>query len=300
MNSTIKDVARRELVSYDVVRGIINRYVSTEPNWDDLAEIPVLGIDEIKITKKHNDFIAIVTARTSEGIKILGVLEDRLAPTVAKFLNKIPERLKKTVHTVCIDMHDGYIKAVKEVFDLKKVKIVIDRFHVAKNYRKAADELRKEEMKRLKEELPKKEYEELKGVEWAFRKKMVDLTETQLKKLFKLFSYSPILKMAYDLMNELTAIFNQNLSKKQGEKKIKKWIKSVNNSKTSCFDTFLRTLNCYWAYILNYFVNRDTSGFVEGFNNKIKVMVRYCYGFSNLENLFKRIFISLEGDRLFA
>lgn len=303
MNSTIEDVARREDTSYDIVRGIINRYISTSPNWDELTDISTVGIDEIKITKKRNDFIAIITAKTSKDskdLKILGVLEDRLADTVADFLKTIPERLKKTVKTVCIDMHDGYIKAIKEVFDLKKVKIVIDRFHVAKNYRKAADELRSDEMKRLKKELSEEEYKELKGVEWAFRKKMIDLTETPLQKLFKLFSYSPKLKVAYDLMNELTAIFDQNLSRKEGEKKIKKWIKNVNDSPLSIFDTFISTLKKYWDYILNYFVNRDTSGFVEGFNNKIKVIVRYCYGIRNLDNLFKRIFISLEGERLFA
>jgi len=30
--------------------------------------------------------------------------------------------------------------------------------------------------------------------------------------------------------------------------------------------------------ITNYFINRQTSGFVEGLNNKIKVIKRRCYG----------------------
>ncbi len=107
------------------------------------TDITVLGIYEIKITKKYNNFMAIVTDRTSEWINILVFLEDRLAETVDNFLNKIPKRLKDTVHTVCVGIQDSYIKAIKNVFYLKKVKIVIDRFHVAKNYRKAVDELRK-------------------------------------------------------------------------------------------------------------------------------------------------------------
>ncbi len=41
-------------------------------------------------------------------------------------------------------MYDGFIHAAQEVFG-KRVKIVIDRFHVAKLYRKGLDTLRKHE-----------------------------------------------------------------------------------------------------------------------------------------------------------
>jgi len=58
-------------------------------------------------------------------------------------------------------MYDGFINAAKEVFG-DKVKIIIDRFHVAKLYRKGLDTLRKAEMKRLKNTLLKEEYTKLK------------------------------------------------------------------------------------------------------------------------------------------
>jgi transposase len=44
--------------------------------------------------------------------------------------------------------------------------VVVDRFHVAKRYRKGLDELRKKELKRLKKELPEADYKEFKGVMW--------------------------------------------------------------------------------------------------------------------------------------
>ena len=66
---------------------------------------------------------------------ILGVLSDRTKITVKRFLSRIPPKLRKTIKAVCSDMYDGFIHAVKEVFS-KQVKIVIDRFHVAKLYRK--------------------------------------------------------------------------------------------------------------------------------------------------------------------
>jgi len=47
--------------------------------------------------------------------------------------------------------------------------------------------------------------------------------------------------------------------------------------------------------ITNYFVDRNNSGFVEGLNNKIKVLKRRCYGIFNLRHLFQRIYLDLEG-----
>jgi transposase len=58
----------------------------------------------------------------------------------------------------------------------KRTKIVVDRFHVAKLYRKGLDTLRIQELKRLKEELTEEEYAELKGAMWVLRKKKKDLS----------------------------------------------------------------------------------------------------------------------------
>ena len=82
------------------------------------------------------------------------MLEDRLKDTVKDFLETILEDLKKTVKSVCSDMYDGCVNAAKEVFG-KRTRIVVDRFHVAKLYRKGLDTLRIKELKRLKEELTK-------------------------------------------------------------------------------------------------------------------------------------------------
>jgi len=52
--------------------------------------------------------------------------------------------------------------------------------------------------------------------------------------------------------------------------------------------------------ITNYFVSRLTSGFVEGFKNKVKVLKRRCYGMTNLKHFFQRLYLDLEGYRLFG
>ena len=61
-----------------------------------------------------------------------------------------------------------------------------------------------------------------------------------------------------------------------------------------------RRLERYWRYILNYFNDRISSGFVEGLNNKIKTIKRRCYGINKVSSLFQRIWLDLQGrDRFF-
>jgi transposase len=52
--------------------------------------------------------------------------------------------------------------------------------------------------------------------------------------------------------------------------------------------------------ITNYFLSRSSSGWVEGLNNKIKVLKRRANGIKNLANQFRRIWLDLNGYEAFA
>jgi transposase len=256
-------------------------------------------MDEIALKKGHRDYVVIVTARLKHGrIVLLGVLENRQKETVVEFLRSIPERLKRSIVSACCDMYEGFTEAIRE--ELPHARLVIDRFHVARAYRDGLDSLRKTELKRLKRELSEQEYKTLKGSMWALRKEKQNLTTEERKTLRCLFRLSPDLKAAYSLQNRLTAIFEEQLSLPAAKMKFKRWIIAVAQSGLRCFDRFINTLARWWNEILNYFVERETSGFVEGFNNKIKVLKRRSYGMTNLKHLFQRIYLDLEGYRLFA
>ena len=297
--STVEDVSRKERVSYDAVLGVMERRISAEVDWSAYSRLEVLGLDEIALKKGHRDFVTIVTARLSpDRLVILGVLADREKDTVIAFLRSIPYRLVQTIQTVCCDMYEGFTEAVRE--EMPGAQIVVDRFHVTRSYQLAADELRKSELRRLKKSLPTQEYQDLKGSMWAFRKSPAELRPEERQILKRLWRYTPELKQAYDLREQLTAIFEQHLSKAEAQRKIRVWIRRVQRSGMHCFDTFLRTLAHWWDEITNFFIERANSGFVEGFNNKIKVLKRRCYGIFNLTHLFQRIFLDLEGYRLFA
>ncbi len=287
INSTIDDVARKEDVSSEEVESVLNRQVETKVNWDTIEKLTYFGLDEIALKKGHKDFVVIVSARINDSVQILAVLADRKKETVKTFLDSIPERIKKTIKMVCSDMYDGYINAVKEVLG-NKIKIVIDRFHIAKHYRSCLNSLRKQELKRLKKELNEADYAQLKGAMWALRKKEENLTEQDKEVLSVLFKYSPDLEQAYNFQNDLTGIFEQNISKCEASLLIREWIKIVKLSTLTCFEKFISTLNKNWNEILNYFYHRQrkNSGFVEGLNNKIKVIKRRCYGIFDINRLF--------------
>ena len=264
IGSTIQDVSRKEGIGYDNVESALQRQIKTKIDWNELTDLKLLGLDEIALKKGHKDYVVIVSTRVEGNTKILGVLANRKKTLVKSFLESIPLTLRMTVRTVCSDMYDGYINAAKEVFG-SQVIIVIDRFHVAKNYRKCVDSLRKKELKRLKKELTSKEYKKLKGAMWALRKKEEKLTEEEEVVLKHLFEYSPLLQKAYELQNTLTEIFNHNYGKGQASIEIKKWITTVKESGLSCFNKFISTLKNYWNEILNYFYrkNRRNSGFIN-------------------------------------
>ena len=299
VNATVEDVSRKERLAYDKVLGIVDRYICTEVDWSQYSALETIGLDEIALKKGHRDFVVIVTARLKHGrVVLLGVLENRQKETVVEFLRSIPERLKRSIVAACCDMYEGYTEAIRE--ELPHVRLVIDRFHVARAYRDGLDHLRKAELKRLKSELPEQEYKALKGSMWALRKEKQDLSSEERRTLSYLFRLSPDLKAAYQLQNHLTEIFEEPLSLKVAETKIRKWIIAVAKSGLRCFDKFIDTLARWWKEILNYFVDRETSGFVEGLNNKIKVLKRRSYGMTNLKHLFQRIYLDLEGYSLFA
>ena len=299
VNSTIQDVSIKEGISYDSVLGALERRVSSQVDWSQYETLGVMGLDEIALKKGHRDFVVIVTARLpDERLVILGVLKNREKDTVIEFLRSMPMRLLKTIHTVCCDMYEGFTEAVRQ--EIKNAEIAVDRFHVAMKYRDAADDLRKQELKRLKQELDDEAYKLLKGSMWAFRKHRKDWTPEDRQVLRRLFAYSPALKLTYDLQEQLTAIFDQPISKAVAKIKIRTWIKRVKQSGLSCFDDFLKTLDHWWEEITNFFTLRANSGFVEGLNNKIKVLKRRCYGLYNLAHIFQRIFLDLEGYALFA
>ena len=299
INSTLQDVSLKYELGTAAIQGILDRLIETKVDWTTIAAIEIIGIDEIALKKGHRDFVAIVSAYIQGELRVIGLLAERTKAAVRDFFLSIPNRLRRTVTMICSDLYQGFISAAKSVFG-RRVAICADRFHVAKGYREGLDSLRKKEMKRLRQTLSKEAYGALKNVQWLVRKPRHELNADERRILNRLFQHSPRIREAYTLCEALTAIYDAPLSKGQGKRKINGWRQQVTNSQLTCFNRFLKTLNHHWEEITNYFIERRTSGFVEGLNNKIKVIKRRCYGITNRDHLFQRVYLDLSGYARFA
>ena len=299
INSTVADAARKLGVSEETIEGLLDRWIERSVDWDAWERLGVLGLDEIALKRGHRDFVTLVTVPLEGGgIEIVAVLADRKKETVVAFLRTIPELLRRTIERACTDMYEGFVNALTE--EIPGIEIVIDRFHVARAYRDCADTVRKKELKQLKRTLPKAEYAAITGVMWPFRKRPGDLAPEERELLDRVFRYSSKLEAAYHLREDLTDLFDRDYTKAVAKRAIRAWCKRVRQSGLAEFESFLGTIDRWLEEITNYFMGRQTSGFVEGFNNRVKVLKRRCYGIFKVGSLFQRLTLDLHGYQLFG
>jgi len=299
INSTVADAARKLGVSEETIEGLLDRWIERSVAWDAWERLGVFGLDEIALKRGHRDVVTLVTVPLEGGgVEIVAVLPDRKKETVAAFLRTIPGRLRRTIERACTDMYEGFVNALTE--EIPGVEIVIDRFHVARAYRNCADTVRQKALKRLKRTLPKAEYAKITGVMWPFRQRPGNLEPEERERLERLFTYSPKLEAAYHLREALTDLFDHDDTKPGAKRAIRAWCTRVRQSELAEFESVLGTIERWMDEIMNDFSGRQTSGFVEGFNNRVKVLKRRCDGIFNVGSLFQRLTLDLHGYQLFG
>ncbi|MGD7036750.1 hypothetical protein EQU24_17495 [Methylotuvimicrobium buryatense] len=89
-----------------------------------------------------------------------------------------------------------------------------------------------------------------------------------------------------------------NVRVEKYEQALTQWLGRFKALGFECFAPFITTLDNWRDKITNYFIGRETSGFVEGLNIKIKVIKRRCYGIYNLGRLFQHIWLDVQGCRI--
>ena len=298
IHSTVQDVSQKEAVGYEAVMGVIDRLVQATVAWSRFSRIGVIGIDELALKKGQRDYAVLVSARLdNHELAILAVLPDRQKATVQAFLERIPAELKATIHTVCVDMFESYLQAAQAA--LPQAEIVVDRFHVAKLYSDMVDKVRRQQMAGLKKTLPKADYQALKGGHLAFRKHPAHLTQEEQALLDRLFTHLPQLHLLYGFREQLFTIFQTATAPQQAADDLKIWMFLVKEQAIEPLVPFLETLKRFWPFLLNFFSRRLSSGFVEGLNHKVRVLLARSFGLFNLDHLFQRLWLDLEGPRVF-
>jgi len=299
INSTVVDAARKLGISEETIDGILDRWLERPVDWTAWEWLGVIGLDESALKRGHRDFVVWVTAPLEGGgVEILAVLADRKQETVAACLRSVPAHLRRTIERACTELYEGFVSALEA--DVPGAAIVIDRFPVARASRDGADKVRKKEFKRRKRALPKAESTALKGAMWPFRKRPADLNPSEWERRERVLTSAPKLEAAYNLREDLTEVCERDDTTVGAKGAIRAWCKRVRASGLAEFESFLGTIERWLEEITNDCQGRQTSGFVEGFNTRVKVLKRRCYGIFAVGRLFQRLTLDLHGYQLFA
>jgi len=296
INSTAKDVAEKLRSTEDSVEGIVERRMAFDVDWSDYHPT-ALGLDEIAMKKGHKQYLTLISDISVEGhTRILAVLKGRTKDDIMPFLRKIPNEVLSKVQSICIDMSGSYFSALQERIDHQEVfdrLVTIDRFHFAKLIGEKGDKERKKRLNQLHQEHAKNEatLETLKGTMGPFRPHHADRTEEEAATLEGLCTVEPPLSVLRDLREDLYHIFEAQHTKEEAREALEAWREEASDH--NAFKGCIKTYRACEEHILNYCRYRDSSGPVEGFNNKIQVIKRRCFGFRNMTYFAKRIFLDV-------
>lgn len=280
--STIQKISAQENRVWHTVNELYQRGAREELRERPVSKIRVLGMDEFAVKKGHRHFATVIV--DLERVEIIDILEYRdQEKLIGYFKGRGPEWCDG-IEVFCSDMWKGFINTAQAAFP--NATLVVDRFHFFGYLNKAVDS----QLKNLRRQF--KDQEDFKRLKWALLKNAENLTADQKKKLARAFLLSPQLKLIYEHKEKFRSIFNQHLTREHGEIELNRWVDEAKNMNNKYLNPFLRMVNDWKDYVLNYFTHRFTTSIIEGINNTIKTVKRMGYGFRNFVNFKQRVLLS--------
>jgi transposase len=139
--------------------------------------------------------------------------------------------------------------------------------------------------------LPRGEQKKFRARMWLFRRRQSELTAEQLAELEDLLRQVPGLQVAYYFRQEVTDIFDTSSNRREAESRLDELRVALDGD--SELVKFFELFDRWREGILAYFDRRETSGPVEGLNNKARVITRRSYGLKNTDSLWKRLILDV-------
>jgi transposase len=129
---------------------------------------------------------------------------------------------------------------------------------------------------------------------WHFRRRRKDLSPEEHAELETLFQAIPGLELPYCFREDIAEIFDTARNRKEAEARLTELRECVTEEPELL--KFFETYDRWKDGILAYFDRRETSGVVEGLNNKARVITRRSYGLKSADSLWRRLV--LDGNRV--
>lgn len=117
---------------------------------------------------------------------------------------------------------------------------------------------------------------------------MENLTPEEMKHLALMFEIAPRLADAYRIKNDFLTVIRSK-SSIEGKQRLIDWLFSVEVMDLPEFHDCTKAYHNWFREILNSMDVPWTNGYIEGCNNKTKVLKRVSYGMRNFNNFRKRI-----------
>lgn len=179
------------------------------------------------------------------------------------------------------DMCSLFTEAVREAFG-ERVRLVVDRFHVMKNFQDRLEKARREIQRRLPPEAAKG----LKGLRWLWITNPENLSADQRQELEELNELYPELRALHDLREWLRGLFEDRRIRRPetAVAHLRAWIDAARRTGLNAVERFCTTLENWMEGIAHYFVDRSSNGPTESLNHRLRAILWRAFGQRNFEH----------------
>jgi transposase len=283
---TLADVSDLTWLSWDTVKGIVQKQLQHDYGQPRLKALKYLAVDEIYVGKRKQFYTLVLDLETGQ---IVWVGHGRGQAALGKFWRRL--RLSKAkIQAVAMDMSGAYWAAVLE--HLPGTAVVFDRFHITKLMNEKLDELRRV----LVREATGVMRQTIKGTRYLLLTRAANLEQEKLPKLEDALKLNYPLSQAYYLKEELGLLWEQS-SRAAMEDFLRQWCARAMETGIALLRQMAKTLLLHASGILSWWEHRLSSGKMEGVNNKIKTLTRQAYGYRD-EAFFILKLLSLHQARI--
>jgi transposase len=242
----------------------------------------LMGVDECAIKKRHHYATVVADLETME---VPYVAEDRTIDSLAGFYRALGQEKCNRVEAVAMDMWPAYEEATRA--HCPNAVLVYDPFHLIMAYgRDVIDKVRNHEYARASE----KNKPVIKGSKYLLLKNRenLDPSKDEPARLSELLSLNRNLAVVYALKDDLKQLWRYR-SLGWARNWFKGWHRRAMRSRIEPLKKFAGKLKGHLPGIMAHCRFPIHTGFLEGINNKIKVIKRVSFGFRDLEYFFMRI-----------
>jgi transposase len=241
-----------------------------------------MSVDEVAWQKWHKYVTNIVDIKKR---KVIWNHNNRGKAVLDKFYKEIGSNECKKIKAVASDGARGFISSTKE--NARNALIVLDHFHVKKYLNDAVDKVRKEELKRARQE-NNSDLAQLLHCNKRFILMQNKVTNKKLNLLEKLSTLNQRVYHAMLLKEQFLSIYSSQ-DRKSAFASLREWIVAAIKSKIPSLVELGLKFFRKKHYILNFFICNITSAISEGINNKIKRLKRMAYGYKDIQYFLLKI-----------